>query len=611
MSDFISVPLREQLEGLQSFSGAPAAFWQELAGTAASAVQARVGGVFVRQTAGTPWQCIGISPAEPPAERQQAMQLCPLSVAAACEQAEGRLADVSPGDASMQLLAVMIPLPGSDGRLVVAGVRSKADAEHQDAYLDRLLAVASAAPVYQVQHVLKQARTDAGQFSNVLDLMALVNAQDKFQGACMMLVNELASRLRADRVSLGWERKGYIRVQAISHMEKYEKNMDGVQAVETAMEEAWEQDSEIVWPADEDAVVISRDHQKLVDEQTSGSAVSVPLRVDGQAVAVITLERKATPFDANELRWLRLCADQLAPRLAVLEGRDVWFGARAWRWCRKHAGKLVGYEHTGAKVIGVLGAFLLAFLLFGSWPNRIRGSFELQSARSQVLPAPFDGFLDAVAVEKGDLVAEGAVLAALDARDLLIDKAAALGDMNRYMREAEKSRAEGALGEMRMSEAMADQARARLERLEDRLRRSEVLAPFDGAVVDGDLRERIGAPVRQGEVLFRLARLDALKVQAHIEERDIDFIKPGAEVKLIFASRPDSPTPGRVVRIDPMSVTRDGTNVFVVHCEIDDAVEDWWRPGMSGTVRVDAGRARPIWLLTRRTVDYFRLRWGW
>lgn len=147
MSEYISIPLRQQLEDLQGFAGTPAAFWQELAGTAAGAVQARVGAVFVRQTAGTPWQCIGISPAEPSAERQQAMQLCPLSVAEQCEKAEGRLVDASPGDASMQLLAVMIPLPGSDGRLVVAGVRSTADSEHQEAFLDRLLAVASAAPV--------------------------------------------------------------------------------------------------------------------------------------------------------------------------------------------------------------------------------------------------------------------------------------------------------------------------------------------------------------------------------------------------------------------------------------------------------------------------------
>ncbi len=611
MSDFISVNLGQRLEALQNYSGAPNAFWLELAGTAAGAVEARVGAVFMTPSNTKAWKCIGISPNEPVSERQQALRLCPVSVAESCDQNGGRLSEAAAVDDTMQVLAVKVPLPGGTGSLVVAAVRSSMDEQNREALLDRLVAVASAAPIFQVQHVLKQARTDVGQFSNVLDLMALVNAQDKFVGACMMLVNELASRLRADRVSLGWEKKGYIRVRAISHMEKFEKNMDGVQSVETAMEEAWEQDSEILWPAEEDATVISRDHQKLVDEQTSGHAVSVPLRLDGAPMAVITLERKSSPFDQNEVRWLRLCADQVAPRLATLEAKDAWFGARMWRGLRKQLSKLIGVEHTGAKLIGILGVAALAFLLFGTWPHRLRGSFELQSMQSRVLPAPFDGFLDEVAVEKGDLVRAGDLLLTLDRRDLLIEKASTLGDLNRYIRETEKARAEGALGDMRMSEAMADQTRARLERIEDRLQRSAIHAPFDGAVVDGDLRERTGAPVRQGEMLFRVASWDALKVQAFIEERDIDYIEEGAEVKLIFASRPDSPTPARVVRIDPMSVTRDGANVFVVHCAIDEDMEPWWRPGMSGTARVDAGRQRPIWLLTRRTLDYFRLRWGW
>ncbi len=611
MSEFISEPLGQRLEALQKFSGAPASFWLELSGTAASSVNGRVGAVFVRTTAGSPWQCIGISPNEPLAERQQALQLCPLQVADLCEKAGGRLSQSSPADPGMQLLAVLTPLPGSDGRIVVASVRSTFDTERAEAFLDRLTAVSSAAPVYQVQHVLKQARTDVGQFSNVLDVLALLNGQEKFVSAAMMLVNELTNRLRADRVSLGWEQKGYVRVKAISHMEKFEKNMDGVQSLETAMEEAFEQDTEVVWPAPEDAVVVSRDHGRLVEEQTSGHVVSVPLRKDGKPTAVLTLERKSSPFDENELRWLRLCADQIAPRLVILEENSVWFGARAWRKFKTWAAKLVGVEHTGPKLLAIAGVILVAFLLFGRWPHRVNGTFELQASQALVLPAPFEGFLDEVLVEKGDLVSSGDVLLRLDTRDLLIEKAAALGDLNRALREAEKSRAEGALGEMRMAEAMAAQARARLDRMEDRLARSEIRAPFSGAVVEGDLRERAGAPVRQGEMLFRMARWDTMRVQATIDERDIDYIAPGAEVRLIFASRPNEPTPARVLRVDPMSFTDDGANVFVVHCEIEAEGDAWWRPGMSGTARVDAGKRSPIWLLTRRTLDYFRLRWGW
>jgi multidrug resistance efflux pump len=611
MSEYVFQSLSHRLEELQKYAGPPASFWLELSGTAATAVSARVGAVFVRTTAGTPWQCIGISPNEPVSERQQALQLCPVQTAKLCEEAGGRLNQSSPADPAMQLLAVMTPLPGSDGRIVVAAVRSTFDEERAEGFLDKLTAVSSAAPVFQVQHILKQTRTDVGQFSNVLDLLALINGQEKFQAAVMLLVNELTNRLHADRASIGWECKGYVRIKAISHMEKFEKNMDGVQSLETAMEEAYEQDAEVVWPAPEDSVVVSRDHGRLVEEQTSGYAVSVPLRKEGNPIAVVTLERKSAPFDENELRWLRLCADQIAPRLIILESKSVWFGARAWRGFKKWASSLVGVEHTGAKLLAIAGVFLFAFLLFGRWPHRINGTFELQAAQALVLPTPFDGFIDEVLVEKGDFVEEGTVLLRLETRDLLIEKASALGDLNQALREAEKARAERSLGEMRMAEAMAQQAQARLDRIEDRLSRSTIRAPFSGAVVDGDLLERTGAPVRQGEILFRLAQWDAMRVQAKIDERDIDFIAPGAEVRLIFASRPDDPTPARVLRVDPMSFTDDGANVFVVHCVIEADGDAWWRPGMSGTARVDAGKRAPIWLLTRRTLDYFRLRWGW
>ena len=52
----------------------------------------------------------------------------------------------------------------------------------------------------------------------------------------------------------------YIRVQAISHMEKFEKKMDAVQYLEAAMEEAFDQDEEILWPRPEEVHSVVRDH---------------------------------------------------------------------------------------------------------------------------------------------------------------------------------------------------------------------------------------------------------------------------------------------------------------------------------------------------------------
>ncbi len=67
---------------------------------------------------------------------------------------------------------------------------------------------------------------------------------------------------------------------------------------------------------------------------------------------------------------------------------------------------------------------------------------------------------------------------------------------------------------MRIADALALQAQARLDLVQYRLENATVKAAFDGIVVEGDLRERIAAPVKQGDALFKVARLDTLYAEA-------------------------------------------------------------------------------------------------
>ena len=60
-----------------------------------------------------------------------------------------------------------------------------------------------------------------------------------------------------------------------------------------------------------------------------------------------------------------------------------------------------------------------------------------------------------------------------------------------------------------MFAALADQARAQLALVEDKLARAKVQAPFRGVVVSGDLSQMLGSPIEKGKTLFELAPLDA------------------------------------------------------------------------------------------------------
>lgn len=617
VSESGSLSTEQRLAMLLEFVGEPARFWKTLCRETLEAMDATGAVCYVDPNGTHTWQCVGVWPAEPPEARKRALHDgAPALARDAGKESEGWLFRPLPKAENSCAHAVIQPLPGGKARLCLIAITAPPESQEKQAGLrDQLRQLASAAPAFQLQHTLQRARVDVGQFSNILDLLALVNGQEKFIATSMLLVNELSSRLQADRVSLGWLRKGYIRIQVVSHMENFSKHMEGVQELEAAMEEAFEQNTEVLWPESPDEAstpLISRDHQKFAESQTAGHVVSVPLRKqEHEPAAVLTLERKSTPFEERELRWLRLCADQIAPRLIQVEENDVWFGRRWARRLMKTARGLLGVEHTGWKALGLVGLLALLFLLFGSWPHRLRGDFELHSQTVQVLPAPFDGFIEQAFVEKGVLVAEGEILLQMDTRELLIEQASALADLSRYTREMEKARAARELADMQMASAMAEQAQARLDLVTDRLERARIMTPFTGAVVDGDLLERSGAPVRQGDVLFRVASWQQMRVRADFRESDIDYLSPGAEARLIFASRPEDPVHARVLRVEPMAQTRENRNVFVAHLAIEHEEEPWWRPGMTGTVRVDAGKRRPIWLLTRRTLDYFRLRYGW
>ncbi len=314
-------PQRDHLEP------SPKQFWYDLVETAARDGDAMAAAVWICARDRTEWQCLAIWPGKAKAS----VLLRDPGLAAAVADAGGRWSGPLSGATEGVGLGVMTALPAAAGNLVLAVARTPHAAGQTDALLDRLDAVAKRVNVWYLQRMLTQARADVVRFSDILDLLAVLNAREKFMAAAMTLCNEMTTRLKADRASLGWLSKGYIRVRAISHMEKFEKKMDAVQTLEAAMEEAFEQDCEIVWPTDDDTTV-NRDHAHYAGQQTAGHVVSVPLRGEDGPVAVLTIERNGAPFDDDDLKWLRLCADQAAPRLITLETRDVWFGLRIWRW---------------------------------------------------------------------------------------------------------------------------------------------------------------------------------------------------------------------------------------------------------------------------------------
>ena len=504
-----------------------------------------------------------------------------------------------------------LKLQNPDDVCVALVLLLKADEASARESLVRLQLAADVPRAYQSTHAAQNAKADVEKFASALDLMVVVNAETRFLAAALAFCNGLSTRFNCDRVSLGWLEGGYVRLRAMSRTEKFDRQMEAAQQLEKAMEETIDQDEEVVWPAPDDSTVITRDHEAFSRSQRVDHLCSLLLRVEDKAMAAITCERQKGAFTATELQQLRLCCDQAARRLSDLKRHDRWFGARAAAVAREKLAKLLGPEHTWAKVLSLLLVAVLAVLFFVPVTYRVEGNFIVRSDDVSYLTAPFDGYINEVFVRAGDVVDKDAKLVALDTSELLLDESAALADMNRYLREAEKARASGALADMRIAQALGDQSKARLDIIRYRLERAVIRVPFAGVVVEGDLRDRLNAPVKQGDALLKIAKLQTLYVEAEIDERDIHEILGRTNGEIAFVTQPRLKYSVQISRIEPAAMPKKDGNFFMVRCTFNSGAQPWWRPGMSGVCKLSVEKRTLFWIISHRTVDFLRLKLWW
>jgi hypothetical protein len=200
----------------------------------------------------------------------------------------------------------------------------------------RLRLLADAPLLYQLTRALEQAKHDAGRFAVTLDLLTLLNSKTHYVAAAMQMCDELAARFRCERVSLGWLERKYLRLQAISHTEKFDKKMALAGALEQTMDETLDQDEELIFPRPSTSTAVTGDHEAFAREQGVANLLSLPIRVGGDPAGVLLLER-ASEFNAQEVQTLRLLCDQAARRLHDLKRHDRWFGARLSTAAREQA----------------------------------------------------------------------------------------------------------------------------------------------------------------------------------------------------------------------------------------------------------------------------------
>lgn len=449
--------------------------------------------------------------------------------------------------------------------------------------------------------------------ASALALYAKVLSASTLQAAAHALVSSLASEYGFSRVTLGLREHGVTSLIASSSQDVANAQSRLSQCIAGAMDEAMEQGVSLVWPIPGPASLqlaqaILVEHMAL-QREVGGTTATIPFGQGGEAYGAVCVERHdGAPLTSLELH-------QVGQRLLLAAPALRWmqFGAQSWfqraRRDVKSGWQALRQPRRRTTRRWLLGAAaVVCFLAVAPLEYEVSGRARIEGAQQRVLSAPTDGFVKTAHVRPGDRVKAGAALVDLIEEDQRLERERWSSQLAQHENAFAAAMAKSDRVGTSTSLARVSEAQAQLALIDEQLLRGRMTAPFDALVIQGDLSQSIGAPVRQGDALLTLATTGQFRVIVDIDEIDIARVRVGQAGRLSLSSLPWDSQDLVVERITPLAKAVEGRNIFEVEARLA-APDVELRPGLLGRAELVVGRMPPLWALTRHAVDRIRLTW--
>lgn len=449
------------------------------------------------------------------------------------------------------------------------------------------------------------------QLRTTLDIVAVGLEHDAFRDATDALAAELASKLQAERVSIGFLRRGRVQLLSLSNKARFSHRTDVVRDIETAMQESIDQADTLVFPLPDDRPArVTWAHARLSRRNQAGGTLTVPLSIDDKAIGAITAECPAgLVFAPERVELLEMLAALLSPLLEAKRRNARGVLERAANIVPSTFRKLVGPDHLWRKLFSLLALGLLVAGTVIKTDFRVSARAELEGAIQRTLVSPISGYIATASARPGDQVEKNQLLASLEDQDLRLESTKLQSRKNKTLREYRAAVANHDRAKVAVLRAQTDQIQAELDRANALLERTRILAPFDGLIVSGDLSQALGAPVERGQVLLEVAPLEQYRVVLETDERDLEYVTEGQPGQLVLAAHPGRRYLITVQSITPVATSSEGSTFFRVEASLDQDFSDL-RPRMDGVAKLNVGERSVLWIWTRRLVDTLSL-WLW
>lgn len=457
---------------------------------------------------------------------------------------------------------------------------------------------------------LLQQVVDTQQKNNIfsLTLATVVLRHSSSQVAAIDMVNRLADQFECERVSIGFRQGLSIRLQALSHVASFDGRTQLVRRIEAAMEESVDQVSLIVLP---DKSNLNSEIDRAHVELSNGGAISThPLPGRRGFIGAITFERGSSqPFTEDELIICQRLVQFIGPALELkqLDERSVWIkGAED---ILRRVARVCGKAYLKLKItLALILVLMIAAAVFDG-DYEVTAPASVESSIRQVLVAPQNGYVKESLVQAGDLVKKDQLMALLDDRNLTLELRKWQSEHNKVEKVYQEALAKHDRIELGIQSAQLKQVNAELLLVKEKIAHTQLRAPFDGVVINGDLTQSLGAPVEIGQTLFEVAPLDSYQVVLEVDDHNMAGLKAGNTGKLIIAALPNDSFSLSINQVIPIAISKGNRNFFRVEASLAEHASRLL-PGMRGVAKLQMGERKLLWIWTHSLIDRMRL-WLW
>ncbi len=455
----------------------------------------------------------------------------------------------------------------------------------------------------------------------LLQLAIKLLGENSLQEMTISLVNFLASQLQSNRVCLGLQAKTGIELTAVSFSANFDKRTSAMQLLSDAMDEAADQRINIhldVHSTDTNSTadsttdptrdlskastVIQRCHENLLKHQQVAAVDSFLLRKGTQIIGVVTLEHRTNELSAEQTQFLQGALRVAQELIALKQASQGSIREHLRQRTRSQLTRWFGDNKLTRKLIGAAAVLLLCTLFFPAnyW---VASEASLQSTYKYLVVAPQEGYLSSIALGPGAKVKKGDALAQLNDEELRLERRKLFSQMQQSQQEYDNALANGNRAQAAIANEKVEQATSQLELIEQQQARTQLVAPSDGIITSDDISQTLGAPVKQGQVLFEISASQGYVVHLWVDERDIRYLKPDQPGKIKLTSIPNEHFDITLKNISPISEIREGKNYFRVEAKLN-RESDVLRPGMTGSGKVLVGSQFLGWI-------WFHDLWYW